>query len=281
MKLAVIGDLHYHAVDKAVAGWAEARDGFYGSLLGRFCQTEADFHISLGDLTNLGLPWELRQVYSLLEPRASTFYHVLGNHDLYSQSRKEVLALTGQPRYHYIRTDRAVLAFLDTAKELDREDWSGRVDREQLQWLEHVVEESGAAPLLVFAHHPLYGTTEGSTREKAAIDPDIDIWGILSRKKGQGLYFNGHVHLHSVCRLQNWHFVQLAAALDYPAFAMVEINEEEIRISAVDAAEPGILDDASSIYKNIRYFSHNPEPKNRQTGWDIHLRLNNTGITLR
>lgn len=273
MKLAVIGDLHYHAADEAVVEWAEARDAFYGSLLGRFCQTEADFHISLGDLTNLGLSRELREVYSLLEPRASTFYHVLGNHDLYSQSRREVLALTGQPRYQFIRTDRAVLAFLDTARELDREDWSGRVDGEQLQWLEHVVEESGTAPLLVFAHHPLYGTTEGSTREKAAIDPDIDIWGVLSRKKGQGLYFNGHVHLHSVCRLRNWHFVQLAAGLDYPAFAMVEIKEEEIRISAVDAAEPGILDYASSIYRNIRHFSHNPELRNRQAAWNITVPL--------
>lgn len=273
MKLAVIGDLHYHLADEAVPEWLEARNAFYGSLLGRFCQAEADLYISLGDLTNLGLPRELREVYRFLEPRATTFYHVLGNHDLYSQPRREVLALTGQPRYHSICTDRAVLAFLDTNREMDRENWSGWMDNEQLQWLEHVVAESGTTPLLVFAHHPVYGTTEGSTREKAAIDPDIDIWGILSRKKGTGIYFNGHVHLNSVVGRQNWHFVQLAAGLDYPGFTMVEVLEEEIRISSVDGEEPGILDHASSIYKHIRHFAHNPEARNIQASGEVAIPL--------
>ena len=40
MKLALMGDLHYHDVDDATHGWREARDAFYGGLLDEFFRIE-------------------------------------------------------------------------------------------------------------------------------------------------------------------------------------------------------------------------------------------------
>ncbi|MFH5183942.1 metallophosphoesterase family protein [Paenibacillus sp. TAB 01] len=89
MKLAVMGDLHYHEIDEAIPGWAEARNDFYQTFLKHFFTTEADIHISLGDLTNYGYASELNEVYGIVKQYDTTFYHALGNHDLYAQTRKE------------------------------------------------------------------------------------------------------------------------------------------------------------------------------------------------
>lgn len=76
----------------------DAHAAFYSGLLDEFLEAEADLHISLGDLTNDGTAEELRQIYGLLKRKPRNFIHVLGNHDLYAQTRAEVLSLSGQQR---------------------------------------------------------------------------------------------------------------------------------------------------------------------------------------
>lgn len=261
MKLVLMGDLHYHEIDKSIPGLLEARTAFYNTLLGRFLDMDADLHISLGDLTNFGSTLELQEVYELLQREDRTFIHVLGNHDLYWQTRMEVLEITGQQRYHAIDTDTAMLVFLDTAKELDFEDWGGWLDDEQLEWLEGMVKASGTKPLLVFGHHPVYNTTARSEKEKGSIHPSIDMWRILNRKQGIGVYFNGHTHVDSIVAQNNWTFVQLSACLDQHGFRIVELTEEELRISAVDITDADVLDNAPMLHQHMVHFSHNPNAR--------------------
>lgn len=265
MKIVVMGDLHYHEADETIPGWMEARNEFYRTFLGRFLELEADVHISLGDLTNYGHPSELREVYGMIRQHEKTFYHALGNHDLYAQTRKEVLDITGQARYHAITTERAVLVFMDTAKEMDFADWGGWVDEEQLQWLEEVVKASGTKPLLLFAHHPVYDTTTHSDKEKGSIHPGIDMWNILNRKEGVGIYFNGHTHVDSIVKRHNWTFVQLSACLDQHGLRIVEIERDEIRISAVDFTDAAIIDNVETLYNNMKHFKHNPDARGQET----------------
>ncbi|SDW71626.1 metallophosphoesterase [Paenibacillus sp. CF384] len=262
MRLILMGDLHYHDIEELIPGLAAARTAFYHTLLGRFMNTVGDWHISLGDLTNVGSPSELQGVYELLqhEKQGRRFIHVLGNHDLYLLPREQVLEMTGQKRYHAIDTDEAMLVFLDTARELDITDWSGWVDEEQLRWLEACVERSGSKPLLVFGHHPVYRTTSRSEMHNESIHPSIDMWRILSRKKqGIGVYFNGHTHVNSIVSQSNWTFVQLAACLDHPEFRIVEVEGEHIRISTVDVADEGMMDHADLMHKYMPFFDPNPD----------------------
>lgn len=261
MRLIVMGDLHYHQADEAVPEWLEARDEFYRILLHRYMELEGDAHISLGDLTNYGRTEELREVYRLLARRDRNFYHVLGNHDLYAQPRKQVLALTGQARYRSVEMDAAVLVFLDTAKEMDVDDWSGVVDERQLTWLSDVLEASGDKPVLVFAHHPVYGTTARSTAEKASVQPDIPLWEVLRRKTGTGVYFNGHTHVDSIAHRDNWTFVQVSACLDQHAFRVVEIGDTEIRITAADVDVPELLLHTPVIFRHMEHFHPTAEAR--------------------
>ncbi len=263
MRLVLLGDLHYHEIDKTIPGLPEARTAFYHTLLGRFLDMDADLHISLGDLTNYGSSLELQEVYELLRRKDRTFIHVLGNHDLYGQTRREVLEITGQQRYHAIDTASAMLVFMDTAKEMDLTDWGGWIDEEQLQWFEGMVEASGTKPLLVFGHHPVYNTTARSEKEKGSIHPSIDMWRILSRKKGVGVYFNGHTHVDSIVAQNNWTFVQLSACLDQHGFRIVELGEEEIRISAVDMMDADVLAHAPLLHQHMKHFKPNPDARGK------------------
>ncbi|MEC0242458.1 metallophosphoesterase [Paenibacillus dokdonensis] len=255
MKLALLGDLHYHEIDTTIPGLPEAKAAFYQNVLEQFLNLDADLYISLGDLTNYGLTSELQEVYELLQRHDKQFIHVLGNHDLYGQSRQEILELTGQQRYHVLDTEEAVLVFLDTAKEMDFKDWGGWLEFEQLEWLEHRVIESKEKPLLVFGHHPVYRTTAGSERDKGSIHPSINMWNILNQNKGIGIYFNGHTHMDSIVQQQEWSFVQLSACLDQPGFRLVDIGEESIRISAVDITDPIVLESAPILHKHMKHFS--------------------------
>ncbi|GGF98666.1 hypothetical protein GCM10010912_49200 [Paenibacillus albidus] len=271
MRLVLMGDLHYHEIDKTIPGLLEARTAFYHTLLGRFMEMDADLHVSLGDLTNFGSSLELQEVYELLRRKDRTFIHVLGNHDLYGQTRKEVLEITGQQRYHAINTDSAMLVFLDTAKEMDFTDWGGWIDEEQLQWFEGMVEASGTKPLLVFGHHPVYNTTAGSEKEKGSIHPGIDMWRILGRKKGVGVYFNGHTHVDSIVAQNNWTFVQLSSCLDQHGFRIVELAQEEIRISAVDLTDADILDHAPLLHQYMKHFKPNPDARGKDADREFNV----------
>ncbi|MDR0271476.1 metallophosphoesterase [Paenibacillus sp.] len=264
MKLALLGDLHYHEIDQSIPGLSEARTEFYHNVLEQFLNLDADLYISLGDLTNFGLVSELEDVYRLLSRENKKFIHVLGNHDLYGQTRKEVLKVTGQRRYHMIETEEVMLVFLDTAKEMDFKDWGGWLDEEQLEWLESMVMASSQRPLLVFGHHPVYRTTAGSEREKGSIHPSIDMWSILNRNKGIGIYFNGHTHRDSIVQQQDWSFVQLSACLDQPGFRLVDIGNEVIRISAIDVTDPAVIENAPLLHKHMMHFSPTPGARGKE-----------------
>ncbi|QJC51085.1 metallophosphoesterase [Paenibacillus albicereus] len=277
MKLIVMGDLHYHEFDETVAGLQASHEAYYGKLMERFFEQDADLHISLGDLTNFGTERELREIYGLIgrwTGRADRrFVHVLGNHDLYAQPRADVLAQTGQPRYSRVETDLAMLAFLDTARDQDLLDWGGWIDDEQLDWLEETVVASGDKPLLVFGHHPVYATTARSEGDMGSIHRQVDMWRALGRKQGIGLYFNGHTHVDSIASRDNWTFVQLAACLDVPSFRVVEIGPESIEVSAAEALDEEIVSGSAAICAHMHHFRQTPGARGEQGDREIRIAL--------
>nr|WP_249435790.1 metallophosphoesterase [Paenibacillus sp. Marseille-Q4541] len=256
-----MGDLHYHEADPTLGNWTEARDAFYKNMLHHYFSCEADLYISLGDLTNFGTKRELQEVYEIIHSYERKFHHVLGNHDTYSQPKKDIQKQTGQACYYSVTMEDYVLVFLDTTREMDLENWGGWIDEEQLNWFEEVVQTSGTKPMLVFAHHPVHLTTRGSDRDKGSIDPSIDMWRILRQKKGSGLYFNGHTHMDSIVVQHNWTFVQLSACLDEHAYRLAEIVGEEVQIQAVDIMDSALAVQLPEIHKHMKHFSANPHAR--------------------
>lgn len=263
MKILLMGDLHYPYLEQVDEEVLDAREKFFAGFLGEFLTIEADYHISLGDLTNQGHTEELEYVFRHINNSGRSFYHVLGNHDVYLQPKTNVFSITGQQRYHAVKSEEAHLVFLDTTREMDWKDWGGTIDAEQLSWLEQQVQESEDKPLLIFAHHPVYDTTARSHMDKLSIHPSIDMRRILGKKTGVGLYFNGHNHVHSIVNENQWHFVQTAACLDHPCFRMLELKQDEIKIHLIEAENYELLQHAPKVYNPMPYFNHTEECKGR------------------
>lgn len=257
MKIAVIGDLHYPALAEEYAFIKEDRKKFYVNFMERFFSIPADLYVSIGDLTNYGLKEELEEIYAIIDQHQKPFVQVLGNHDLYGQTRHEVLTITQQKRYRDISTDQAVLAFLDTAKEQDYRDCGGALDPAQLYWLKGVVEQSGNRPLIVFGHHPVYDTTIQSDQEARSIHPGIPVWEVLNKKQGAGLYINGHNHCNSIAVREQWNFMQLAAVLDEQTARIIDLSDTEISIETIDLYDPELQKSAQVIGHAIPHFSLN------------------------
>lgn len=89
------------------------------------------------------------------------------------------------------------------------------------------------------------------------IDPAIDIQSILGKRKGIGLYFNGHNHTHSIVQKDGWHFIQTAASLCDPSFRIVEIDYNQIRTMVIPVENPEILQNAENLFKKLPGY-HNP-----------------------
>ncbi|RAV17904.1 metallophosphoesterase family protein [Paenibacillus contaminans] len=259
MRFVLMGDFHYSRMENGTEEMLDARDNAYTVMLDAFLNMDADYHISLGDLTHEGYPEELGSVFQKIGAGGRSFIHVLGNHDAYSIPKAEILAITGQQRYRAIHTDEASLIFLDTTKEMNREDWGGEMDAEQLEWLQIQLDQSGEKPAFVFAHHPVYGTTARSTMEKLSIHPDIDMKAVLHRKKGPGFFFCGHNHVNSIVRQENWHYVQTAACLDIPAYRTVELENGKVKIGLVLLEEADLAEHIALFHTKMPGFAPTPE----------------------
>eukprot|EP00130_Batrachochytrium_dendrobatidis_P008394 XP_006683269.1 hypothetical protein BATDEDRAFT_93032 [Batrachochytrium dendrobatidis JAM81] len=249
MRIAVIGDLHFSALNEDNRIFENDRNAFYTTFIQKFFSTPADLYVSIGDLTNYGLQEEYEAIYKLINEQEKPFIHVFGNHDTYGLLRHDVLNITKQKRYHAITTDKAVLAFLDTTREQNYDVWGGTLDIEQQDWLTEVVEHSGELPIIVFAHHPVHETTMHSDRENQSIHPDIPIWDILKKKQGKGLYINGHNHCISIAEREQWTFIQLAAVLDQQATSVIHLADSEIKIDYIELTNETLQQQAQTIVR--------------------------------
>ena len=265
MRLMVMGDFHYSRMESRSAEMLAARDEAFSTMLGKFLEWDADLHISLGDLTHEGHPEELEFVFDSIESSGRPFIHVLGNHDTLSLPKNEILTITGQQRYHAIDREEAMLLFIDTTKEMNADDWGGEMDEEQLQWLDAQLETSGDKPVFIFAHHPVYATTERSSNEKGSIHPGIKMKEVLKKKEGFGFYFCGHNHVNSIVKLDGWHYIQTAACLDNPAFRVVDLSEGKVKISHIPIDDNTLADHITKFHKGMPGFEPTEKPHGEET----------------
>lgn len=284
MKITVMGDLHY-VQDKSYKDgrllsekFTEARDLFFNQYLKNFFAVDSDYYVSIGDLTNMGTTEELTGVYEKINSYDKHFIHTLGNHDLYSQTREDVLSLIKQSVNYSIDLEQVKLIFWETARVMDREVYSGYVTGEQLEWLERELKEAGEKTVILFGHHPIYDTTFRSNYKNLFIESEIEIFSILKKKKGNGIYVCGHNHYDSIVQKENWAFVQIAAALDAPNARIFNITEDKVTIS-----DQIILDDTygeKALYLAQQMDHFNPIWDGKGTTKNRNAVLRNKGTVL-
>ena len=143
MRLVLLGDFHYSALEEKDKSKDieifNTRDNYYEKVISEFLNTEGDYHISLGDITNFGDKEELKYVFNSMKKDNVNFIYVIGNHDSYNSSKKEILKEVNQKRYFSILEEGIKLIFIDSTLESNRECWAGSIDEEQLKWLENEI----------------------------------------------------------------------------------------------------------------------------------------------
>lgn len=254
MRLALLGDFHFSKMNHGTEEMKESRARAYQIMLQAFLEEQADLYVSIGDLTHEGLPEELEEIFSIIWESGRSFVHVLGNHDTYSIPKQDITAITGQARYQMLDTPYARLLFLDTTQEMNRNDWGGELDEEQQAWLSQQLQEAGGKQVLLFGHHPVFDTTSLSTLDKLYIRPRDMMRQVLNKKAGGGLYFCGHNHMNSIVQQGDWHYVQTAACLDVPAYRIIEIDADEVRITHQWIYEEGLMTDIRTFNRDMPGF---------------------------
>ncbi|GGA02506.1 hypothetical protein GCM10008018_55770 [Paenibacillus marchantiophytorum] len=259
MKIAMIGDLHYPSMVLNRPEVVKARDAFFDYVLSAFLETEADYHIAIGDVANAGELVEFDYIFSKVESCGNRvrFIHIMGNHDTYTHDKAAILAATGLKPYERIETEQATLIMLDTARETVT-DWSGFMEEEQLTWLEANLSEPSDKPLLVFAHHPIHGTTARSTEAMMSLHEAVQLRRILNKHTGVGFYFNGHNHVNSIVREQDWYFVQTAAMLDIPAIRLITVEDGQVSVELIKFDDRNVKEWAHIVSRHMPYFEPFP-----------------------
>ena len=126
IRIALMGDLHYPHLDSDNTELIEAVHYFYQNYLNEFINIEADLHVSIGDLTHLGLESEFLSIYEHIWNRSKNFRTVLGNHDVLSLPKEKISQLIKQPRFDAIETEECLLNILDTPMEFELHGWGIR-----------------------------------------------------------------------------------------------------------------------------------------------------------
>jgi hypothetical protein len=159
-----------------------------GQLMGEAYQTFSyDVVVMLGDNMYGGeSPRDFRNKFELpykaLHDRGVKFYASLGNHDNPNQVNYKLFNMNGRKYYTFKPRDGIRFFALD----------SNYMDKQQTEWLENELKNSGSDWKICFFHHPLYSSGERhgpSVQLRAVLEP-------LFVKYGVNLVLNGHEHFY-------------------------------------------------------------------------------------
>ncbi len=237
MKLVLLGDPHYPAVDTGDVQGCQIRRELYRTLFSRMAQEDADAYIAVGDLTNSGSAEDLNDFLQLSQELNAPFYFVLGNHDTHGCTKAEFLRVAKQERYFGVEMEQANLFFIDTTMETRVDDWIGIMDQTQYTWLKKGVAESDK-PVFVVGHHPVWNTTRRSDERKLYVHENM--WEILGQRAG-GVYLNGHAHVHSIMEQRGWLFVQTADFLSDLDYRVLQFDGERVTVTTKACNDQEVL----------------------------------------
>lgn len=294
MRFVVLGDLHYTFYSEPAL--TQGRELFYDSLLTEITDLQPDLVFSIGDAVNNGRIQEYESLLSLVKKRGlrDRFIIVPGNHDVLKTTKRAAHFFLQPPArlfadyavpataYYAFDYDQTRFVVLDTPLEMNDDDWGGRVDTEQLNWLQNEIscfnQHSDRRLLVVLAHHPLRDTTFRSEKFMMNIHNSEEVWSRLAElKQGPGLYFNGHNHTVSLALRDNWYFVQAGAPYRCADYRVCEVEtgaaggKLSVRISTrnINNGAESSVALANQLGDALEHFNHFEQPKG--TASDRHL----------
>ena len=203
MKVGLLADLHYSSADmdhseRHSDEGLQRLDEFLNAAEG------CDFILDLGDIVNGSGDRErdradLHRVLDRIDSQDLTFYHVIGNHDLWALPRDELIAELGLPAADYsFKYGDVRFIVLDANFAPDGtspSNWTvAHVSESRLLWLDQVLSRDDFKWAIVVCHHCLddFGTRE--KRDEYAPDNAAEVRAVIERRGKVPLVLSGHYH---------------------------------------------------------------------------------------
>lgn len=241
----IVSDSHYADTDHRGSRYFRETIPKMEECVALMNRLKVDFLIELGDFKDQDRPPNKQNTLSYLETIERVFqqfsgprYHVLGNHDLDSLSKKEFLKAvdnTGIPPHSsYYAFDLKDMHFIvldanfksdGSSYENGNFEWrDANIPTRQIEWLRADLK-STRKPVIAFVHQML--DCEGDF----CVNNAKEVRSILKRSGKTLAVFQGHNHRGHYSRLAGIHYYTLKAMVEGSgshnnAYAVVEIHED-------------------------------------------------------
>jgi len=250
VRIGIITDVHANNADspaegKVMTNYVERLDAFVAGM----AAWEADAILELGDLVNgtfvmgpigdeAAIPGILEEAVLHLHAFDGPVHHVAGNHDFYSLSLEEYLALIDRETatysfdvggFHFAVLD---AQFNEDGTHYDHVFWRsrGEILTDQLDWLRADLAET-TLPTIVLIHQPLdsdFDTLVGGP----PVANHLEVQGTLVAAGNVIAVFQGHDHDNRHNVIDGIHYITFAAMVDHtvsspPTWAQVTLDATE------------------------------------------------------
>jgi len=225
LRFGLMTDSHFADIDPSGTRFYRESENKMKECIGFMNRKEVDFLVHLGDFKN-GAPDRNLENLELIESIYARFngprYHVLGNHDLDSISKKEFQSLihnTGiDPELTYYSFDKGGVHFVVLDANFTSDGipyqrgnfhWTdSNLPENQLDWLEKDLAAS-EKPVVILTHQLLDGD-EGSHYIKNA----AEVRKVLERHNNVMIAFQGHQHAGQYNLINDIHYYTLKAMVE-------------------------------------------------------------------
>lgn len=198
-----------------------------------------DFVMFTGDMVNTPYQKELMKFIPYANQLRVPWYAVLGNHDicvggflskrvywdiLNSHNKnfnfsKTYYSFSPKKGYKVIGLD----SIID-----DRITANGRIDDEQLLWLDKQLSKSKKDVVLIFLHVPIVEPLHSEGHKLLNAD---EVLNILNKYKNPIAVFSGHYHTTKITQLANVLHVSTPSLVSYPnSFRIIRINNQKKKV---------------------------------------------------
>ncbi len=183
------------------------------------------FVMFTGDMIDLPRKNELLGFLSYAQKINAPHYYAIGNHDIgKTLSREEFVQLAGMPSDYYSFSPQKgfKVIVLDAVTPYDNGQVVGKLNKEQLAWLDEQIACAGRDVILIFMHHPVVEPFASADHKLLNAD-ELD--RVLSKYKNPVAVFSGHYHAAKITQKENVLYVSSPSLVTYPnAFRVVNVK---------------------------------------------------------
>ncbi len=250
-RFAIVSDLHIalpHTIWQHPSRFhlVEVSINAFESVLEHLTQLDLDFLLIPGDLTQHGEPENHSWLAERLSKLPFPAYVVPGNHDVpVLQANEQSIAFADFPYYYrkfgYSQPEQSYytcevlpgvrLIGLNSNSFNEQGQLVGRLDEQQLQWLQGVLDDAGDDLVLVMIHHNVVEHVPNQSSHPIAnhyiLQNAPELLQLL-QQYGVKLIFTGHLHVQDVAQSHGLYEITTGSLVSYPhPYRILEFKQDD------------------------------------------------------